>query len=229
MGPDYTVLVQGNNVRLEGGFLGLSSIVLVEADGKRILVDTGHHVTRLMLLDALKERGLSPDDIDIVFLTHLHFDHANNVDLFRHARIMASRAEWEYAAAPHPDDHFMAPGTLRILPEMNLELFDTPPQLCTGVRAIATPGHTPGHMSVVVETEDRGIVIIAGDAIKYPKETLTSCCDAAFDTVENGSNSIAMLMRMADRIIPGHFPEIHKIGEGRFVWDDGAPFNLVIR
>jgi glyoxylase-like metal-dependent hydrolase (beta-lactamase superfamily II) len=226
--PTYTVLVEGNNLRLDGGFLGLSSIVLIESDGNKILVDTGHHVTRLMLLKALKERGLTPEDVDIVLLTHLHFDHVNNVDLFKRARILVSKAEWVYAANPHPDDHFVPCHIRSILSEMNLKLFDEPPEIASGVKVIATPGHTPGHCSVLVTT-DTGITAIAGDAIKYPKETLTQCCDLAFDTIENGTESIGKLMNVADHIIPGHFPEIYRVGEGRFAWGDGTPFNLIIR
>lgn len=225
----YSVLLQGNNVRLQGGFVGLSSVVLVESGGLRLLVDTGHHVTRLMLLEALKMRGLDPADIDVVFLTHLHFDHANNVDLFRSARIMVSQAEWDYAARPHENDHFVPAGVARILVDLNLEIFSGEPEICPGVKALATPGHTPGHMSLVLDTADSGTVVIAGDAIKYPKETLTVRCDMAFDPAERGSNSIARIMEIADRIIPGHFPEIYKVGANRYAWDEGAEFNLVIR
>lgn len=228
MAPSYKVLVEGNNLRLEGGFLGLSSIVLIESSGKRILVDTGHHVTRLMLLKALEDQGLVPDDIDIVFLTHLHFDHANNVDLFKRARILVSNKEWEYAANPHPDDHFVPSFIRPMLLEMNLELFNEPPEIAPGVTVLETPGHTPGHCSVLVTTEN-GITAIAGDAIKYPKETLTQCCDLAFDTVEKGTESITKLMDVADHIIPGHFPEIYRVGDGRFAWGDGTNFNLIIR
>ncbi|MCP1674846.1 glyoxylase-like metal-dependent hydrolase (beta-lactamase superfamily II) [Natronocella acetinitrilica] len=229
MSVTYTTLLQGNNVRLQGGFLGLSSVVLVEAGGLRILVDTGHHVTRHMLLDALKVRGLSPADIDVVFLTHLHFDHANNVDLFESARIMVSQTEWDYAHRPHAEDQLVPCGVTRILSDMNVDIFTGEPEICPGVQALATPGHTPGHMSLVLRTEDKGTVVIAGDAIKYPKETLTGRCDMAFDRVERGTASIARIMQIADRIIPGHFPEIYKVGDNRYAWDEGAEFNLVIR
>lgn len=224
----YTTLVEGNNVRLEGGFLGLSSIVLVESEGVRILVDTGHHVTRGMLLKALHQRDLTPSDIDVVFLTHLHFDHVNNVDLFKDARILVSQAEWDYAADPHADDLFV-PATIQMqLMSMNLDIFDEPPEIAPGVQAFATPGHTPGHCSIELTT-DIGITVIAGDAIKYPKETLTRCCDMAFDSIERGSESIARIIETADHIIPGHFPQIYKVGDGRFAWGDGSPFHLVIR
>jgi glyoxylase-like metal-dependent hydrolase (beta-lactamase superfamily II) len=228
MMPVYSVLVEGNNVRLEGGFLGLSSIVLIESNGKRILVDTGHHVTRLMLLKALEDRGLTPDDIDFVLLTHLHFDHANNVDLFKRARILVSKKEWEYAADPHPDDHFVPSHIRSMLLKMNLEIFEVPPEIAPGVAVIETPGHTPGHCSVLVTTE-KGITAVAGDAIKYPKETLSQCCDAAFGAIDKGAESIVMLMKLADHIIPGHFPEIYRVGDGRFAWGDGADFKLIIR
>lgn len=225
----YEILVEGNNIRLDGGFLGLSSIVLVEANETKILIDTGHHVTRMMLMKALDKRGLSPDEIDIVFLTHLHFDHANNIDLFTKSKILVSRTEWEYASSPHAKDHFIPSHIQYVLKRLNLEIYDGEPEIATGVKAIATPGHTPGHMSVLLTSSELGTVVIAGDAIKYPKETLTRSCDLAFDTIEIGSESIAKIMKMADCIVPGHFPTLYKIDEGRFVWKDGASFNLVIR
>nr|WP_287837312.1 MBL fold metallo-hydrolase [Halomonas sp.] len=229
MSLSYEVLVEGNNIKLDGGFLGLSTIVLVEANSKKILIDTGHHVTRMMLMKALDDRGISPDEIDIVFLTHLHFDHVNNIDLFTKSKILVARTEWEYASSPHVNDHFIPSHIQHTLAELNLEIYDGEPEITTGVRAISTPGHTPGHMSILLESKELGAVVIAGDAIKYPKETLTKSCDLAFDTIEIGSKSIVKLMKMADCIVPGHFPPLYKIDEERFVWKDGASFNLVIR
>lgn len=225
----YEVLVEGNNIKLDGGFLGLSSIVLIEANSTKILIDTGHHVTRMMLVKALEDRGLSPDEIDIVFLTHLHFDHVNNIDLFTKSRILVSRAEWEYASSPHPNDYFIPSHIRNTLENLNLEIYDGEPEIVAGVTAVSTPGHTPGHMSVLLKSNEIGSVVIAGDAIKYPKETLTKSCDLAFDTIEVGSKSIIKLMKMADCIVPGHFPPLYKIDEEKFVWKDGASFNLVIR
>src|SRR5438094_721439 len=88
------VLVPGLGMRLNGAPIGFCSVVLVTAaDGSRILVDTGVHQTREMLLDGLRRRSLEPSDIDIVVLTHLHFDHCENVALFPHARVVVHQSE----------------------------------------------------------------------------------------------------------------------------------------
>ena len=225
----YDILLTGSNLKLKGGFLGLSSVVLVTAGATRILIDTGHHVTRPLLRAALDARGLAPGDIDLVFLSHLHFDHVGNVDLFAHAPLMVSRRELAYAAAPHSDDDFVPAWILAQLERFDLQAFDGEPEIAPGVQVVATPGHTPGHCSVMLETAARGPVALACDAIKYPKETLTRSCDLAYDTEASGTASIARLMADAERIVPGHFAELRRLDAGRFVWDDGVAFDLIVR
>ncbi len=91
MNPSYEIIVPGNNLRLKDDFLGMSSITLVRTATEWMLFDTGGYISRLGLLKRLRERGLEPRDIGTVFLSHLHFDHAHNIDLFRHSRIVVSR------------------------------------------------------------------------------------------------------------------------------------------
>ncbi len=79
----YEVIVRGSNLVLGTGFLGLANITLIRCEGGPVLFDTGHHVNRPALVEALARRGLEPTDIKKVFLSHLHFDHSINVDLFR--------------------------------------------------------------------------------------------------------------------------------------------------
>ncbi len=51
-------------------------------------------------------------------------------------------------------------------------------------------------------------------------------CDMAFDTIENGTLTIERILDRADRIMPGHFPELVKQPNGAFSWNDAAPFDL---
>nr|MDJ0624520.1 MBL fold metallo-hydrolase [Desulfocapsaceae bacterium] len=104
---EYDIIVQGNNLKLANGFLGISNVTLIKCSGGPILVDTGGYTTRLALLDGLKKHGLTPADIPVVFLTHLHFDHAHNIDFFPHAKIIMSKRELAYVANPHPSDLFI--------------------------------------------------------------------------------------------------------------------------
>lgn len=229
MSPRYRLLVKGNNLRLKNDFLGMSNVTLIEAKSGLMLFDTGGYISRLGLLKALADSGLRPQDIKTVFLSHLHFDHAHNIDLFAHAHIFVSRREWDYAADPHPDDLLLPWGMRAQLEKSSIELIEGEGVLDEGMSFFPTPGHTPGHFSLQLETADNGRVVIAGDAIKYAKEAILRRCDMAFDTLENGTASIERILAVADRIVPGHFPELIRLENGSFYWEESAPFELLVR
>src|SRR5882757_8098256 len=83
---------------MEGHMLGASSILL-KNPSRAIVVDTGLANQRNALTTALKKQGLEPDDVDLVLNTHLHVDHSNNNCIFRRARIIASRHNYEWTLA----------------------------------------------------------------------------------------------------------------------------------
>jgi N-acyl homoserine lactone hydrolase len=227
--PRYEIIVQGNNLRLKDDFLGMSNVTLVETAEGYLLFDTGGYIARFGLQKALAARGLSPADIRYVFLSHLHFDHAHNIDLFLDARIFVSRAEWDYADQPHPNDILIPWGIKEILSGSDVVLLEGEGKLFEFVHYFPAPGHTPGSYALRLETEDKGNVIVAGDAIKYAKEAILRSCDMAFDTLEIGTRSIERILTEADRIIPGHFPELIRQPDGQFSWNESAPFELLVR
>lgn len=229
MKPTYDLLVQGNNLRLKDDFLGMSNVTLIGGKSGPILFDTGGYVSRLGLLKALSARGLTPADIPVVFLSHLHFDHAHNVDLFSHSRFIVSRREWDYVENPHPNDLLVPWGIREQLMKSRIDFIEGEGLLDEGISFFPAPGHTPGCYAIELATDERGTVIIAGDAIKYAKEAIIRACDMAFDTVESGTRTIERILDRADRIMPGHFPELVKQPNGAFSWTDAAPFDLLIR
>ena len=229
MSPTYEILVQGNNLRLKNDFLGIANVTLIRSHDGLMLFDTGGYISRLGLLKALRDRNIAPADIKTVFLSHLHFDHAHNVDLFAHARFVVSEREWEYAACPHPEDLLLPWGIREQLSKGNVEFIKGEGQLDRGVHFFPAPGHTPGCYGLELDTADRGRVIIAGDAIKYAKEAILKRCDMAFDGVDVGTRTIKRILERADRIVPGHFPELIRQPDGHFSWEESAPFELLIR
>jgi glyoxylase-like metal-dependent hydrolase (beta-lactamase superfamily II) len=153
--------------------LGLN-VALIESEGKRVLVDTGmgdrwgekevrmYRIDRsTTLIGGLRARGLSPDDIDVVVNTHLHFDHAGGntrygggrvVPTFPRARYVVQRGEWEDARHPHErsrasyrDDDF-----LPLAEAGQLDLIDGEVEVAPRVRAVRVGGHTTHHQMVVV-------------------------------------------------------------------------------
>ncbi|MBL27913.1 MAG: MBL fold metallo-hydrolase [Rhodospirillaceae bacterium] len=228
MALDYEIIVKGNNLRIEDGFLGLANLTLVESDDGPLLFDTGHFCNRPMLLKALARRGYGPGDVRKVFLSHLHFDHCVNVDLFPKAKIYVSRRELEYADSPHPDDIFVPWLIREQLSRHDVTYLEGEGELGAGIRYMPAPGHTPGQYMLVLDHPQKGCVVLAGDAIKYAKEAVARCSDMPFLSVEEGERTINKILGMADRIVPGHFPELIK-RDGRFIWEDQAPFPLFIR
>jgi len=99
--------------------------------------------------EELGAHGIHVDDIDRVITSHLHFDHCGQNHRFRHAKVLVQRAEVEAAKAELytvPDWAFP--------PNVELTVIDGDDEVVTGVTVIATPGHTPGHQSVVIDDAD---------------------------------------------------------------------------
>ena len=137
-----------------------------------ILVDTGvggperwltdWRVVNRSAADALAEHDLAPGDVALVVNTHLHFDHCGQNAVFRHAPFYVQRAELDRARRESKPlaDWFDFAGA-------RFELLDGDAEVLPGVRAVATPGHTVGHQSVVVEGD--GEELLVGDAAYTPR------------------------------------------------------------
>ncbi|HQE67476.1 MAG TPA: N-acyl homoserine lactonase family protein, partial [Bacillota bacterium] len=106
-----------------------------------------------------------PEDIDIVIITHLHFDHAANVGMFPHAQFILQKKEWLYAKAPLPIQQGMySPELISELESYDLLLVDDNYEVAEGVKVIQVPGHTKGQQAVAVNTS-AGTYVIAGDLL----------------------------------------------------------------
>ena len=152
-----------------------------------ILVDTGvgwptelvkeWGVVNRHAADALAEHDLSPADVRIVINSHLHFDHCGQNAVFKHAPFYVQRSELDRArrAETVAAQWFDFTGA-------RFELLDGDAQIAEGVRVVATPGHTVGHQSVIVDTPDGGAVMI-GDAA-YTSNVYQDFNDADVSTWE---------------------------------------------
>ena len=143
----------------------------IEGTKEKMIVDTGISAEYLMekrgfparniqsIGSGLHSVGLSPDDIDIVILTHLHSDHVGQAAQFSNAKFIVQKDELEFAQNPHPTVAMQYLGEL--FDGLNFEVVAGDTQICDEVSVISTPGHTPGGQSVAVKTS-QGTAIISG-------------------------------------------------------------------
>lgn len=96
-GRSIDILLPGFPGGSPRGFLGWASILALHGKDGITIVDTGQAGDRPMLLKALKNLQIDPAKVAKVFVTHFHFDHVNNVDIFPNAVIVLSETEWNYA------------------------------------------------------------------------------------------------------------------------------------
>jgi glyoxylase-like metal-dependent hydrolase (beta-lactamase superfamily II) len=160
------------------------SCFLVRSGDRRVLIDTGLGSEEMYtfhggaLLGELAAAGVPPEDIDTVFVTHLHVDHCGTCILneegaprptFPNAAYRWTtdeHAHWQ--SAEHPGTGFSVPAMFEAL-SGRLEPANEGDSLAPGVSVIATPGHTPGHAGVVLSSgADRAFIL--GDAISCPAQ-----------------------------------------------------------
>lgn len=157
------------------GRRGVVMAFAIGVDGRWILMDTGIGTGNAELVEvyapetrpigaALKSVGVEPAWIEGIVNSHLHFDHCGQNALFPQRPIWVQSSEW--AAAQLPD--YTIPEWVDF-PGARYELIDGQLEVLPGVTVVPTPGHTPGHQSVVVDTPD-GPVVLAGQACYAPNE-----------------------------------------------------------
>jgi N-acyl homoserine lactone hydrolase len=183
----------------------------------------------------LRERGLDPSAVKTVVMTHLHVDHASGISEFPGATFLVSRAEWDAAANQGPTHGYV---TRQFDHAFDYRLLDFEGAVREGagaartgataslvgsfsgfarsfdvfgdgsLRVVYTPGHTLGHMSVVLRT-GRGEVLVAGDAM-YLRRTLDDThLPYRMEDEHVFRRSLREIRRYADEtpdalIIPGH-------------------------
>ncbi len=212
----------------EGRYQTFASAYVIRSGGRTVLVDTGlgpgPHAwlggARGRLLDDMAEKGVRPEDIDVVVCTHLHIDHVGwNVQqeagrprlTFPRARYYLPRADWEHFTAPERIDQSGGRLTLLPLQELGaLELFSGEVTLAEGVTTMPTPGHTPGHTSILIASQGER-ALIAGDLANHPLQVDRTDWSSTFDTdpaqaAETRRRVFDFLESEGLRVAFGHFP-----------------------
>jgi N-acyl homoserine lactone hydrolase len=181
------------------GSLGWSSVALLLGQGNVIVVDTGGPGYRARWDAWLDAEGLTRHDVTTVLLTHCHWDHLGAAAWFPRATIGVGRAELAWAQANASTDPYLEPGLLAtVRASQRLHLLEDGDEV-DGVRAMATFGHTPGHLSYAVSTADSPVLVV-GDAVKNGREL----AGGPFDLTASPADSAASRDRIRGLAAEGH-------------------------
>jgi regulator of ribonuclease activity A len=200
-------LLPGRSLATAEGSIGFCGTYLVTASWpapRRIIFDPGHAGRRAALASRLAERGLGVADIDVVVLSHAHWDHAQNVDMFPRATVLAHASELEDSAdgSDHPRDAVTPAWTSTILKEAATSATADGEVLAEGVTVVHLPGHTRGSIGLRVETAS-GVAVLSGDAVSRRDLAQEGrCANPVLE--EDGRRSTLTALDLADEIWPGH-------------------------
>jgi glyoxylase-like metal-dependent hydrolase (beta-lactamase superfamily II) len=204
--------------------------LLVKTGKHKVLIDTGAGglaPTTGDLLKQLKTEGITPEEITTVVLTHAHPDHIGGVlgtdgkPAFPNASYVISRTEWDFWTSD-PDlnscrlnDHMKellvncARNNLSPLKE-RVELLDGEKEVVPGVYAIPAPGHTPGHIALVLSSSKAQLLHMA-DSVLHPLHLEHPGWRNVFDL--NEDDAATTRQRLVDRaatdnasVLAYHFP-----------------------
>lgn len=223
--------------------------LVVETPTRRIVVDTGlgndkegrsfpaWNNRQGPFLQAMREAGFAPDSIDTVLCTHLHVDHVGwNTKLvggrwvptFVNARYVFGKTEYEHWRdhSDEPDKAAVFDDSVKpIVEAAKADLVASDARICEEITLIPTPGHSPGHMSVRINSDGEQ-ALLAGDAAHHPCQLAHLGWSATVDTDprQSAATRRELFSRFADTptlVIGGHF------SAGR-IERDGDAFKFIV-
>jgi glyoxylase-like metal-dependent hydrolase (beta-lactamase superfamily II) len=197
------------------------------------------------LRQAMQPFSIGPEDVSQVILTHLHFDHAWNLELFPKAQVLVQRDELMHAIDPAPSQRlYYTRHTINQMLERRrpaaLELIEGDRQMSEGLTLLKAPGHTPG-LQVACVTTARGRVGLVSDLGEeygcwFPADRRATRTPLAYlaDTFRPGSirseserTYIASMRRVSEQVdivVPAHDPRIPtNLPEEWFACPAGSP------
>jgi glyoxylase-like metal-dependent hydrolase (beta-lactamase superfamily II) len=197
-------------------------VYLVEGNGKTLLVDSGppnparaaKMSTRPIfdgkyLQEELQKMGVSLSKIFCILLTHVHWDHSYNLELFPDIPIYVQKKELQYAVAPLPSDSRTYPMNPKDgLPGwfegfLQMKIIDGDYEFMDGIKLVLLPGHSPGSQGVLVKTKE-GNALISGDAFPLYENFEQGIAAGNHVDLREWYASYEKAKKMCYFILPGH-------------------------
>ncbi len=166
---------------------------LVKLGSDVILIDAGNGNDASLLLPGLKEAGVTPEQVTLILITHMHGDHIGGLvkdgaRLFPTARILSSKVEYDFWLNPKHADLFperkanfqQAQNIFRIYASAS-ETFAFDSEVSPGIQALDSRGHTPGHASFLLESDGEKILfwgdLVHAAALQFPRPDMNARYD----------------------------------------------------
>lgn len=194
--------------------------VLVAENGDVVMVDSGiysreelaeRNITFYKLDDDNREcvqaiedlgLGIKPEDVKAIFITHLHWDHSQNLDKFPNAKIYVQKKELQHSIAPYPFERngcsmFEGTGGPSWLPSiLRFHTLEGDIQnVIPGISVVCTPGHSPGSQTVLVDTAD-GTYAILGDYVHLMENLTEYLPEGIFSSLPEWYDTYPKVMKM---------------------------------
>jgi N-acyl homoserine lactone hydrolase len=199
---EVSVLKPGSLIRdMYGNILDArSSVTLVTSGTRQILVDTGQEGEEGLIIDALAEKGLEPQDIDTVINTHSHPDHCGNDHLFSCAMRLVpvegailARGVWIMATPGHTLD-----------------------SISVVVEATKSAHGKANAVAHTAASAKASVIVIAGDALPTLNNLLKDVPPALHVDRKLALSSMSRVIEIADIVVPGH-DKPFSVTEGKYI------------
>lgn len=195
--------------------------------------DAATHRSRTFLIEplhALKEMSLTPEDVDALYLSHLHFDHTGHLDQFPRAEVFVESQEFDFWTQGCGRKKMLAASSestdLLALEAMHrrgrARFLEGTSVVQPGIVSIHVGGHTPGQHILSVNTVN-GPVVLASDALHYYDELYLDRPFALFTDVEDMYRGYELLRQLESagvKVVAGHDMAVIE----RYGVEDSAPF-----
>jgi glyoxylase-like metal-dependent hydrolase (beta-lactamase superfamily II) len=161
------------------------------------------------LISELGKCGVSLDEVDVLVMSHLHVDHTGGVPYFADGRpVYIQGAELDFGLSHDADGFYRAHYDD---PNLAWHRLTGDAEIASGIRAISTPGHTPGHMSYLIELPESGPIVFPFDAVptmeNVDRDSPIVGTEAQKPLIRESHDRIVELARSTGaRLLPGHCP-----------------------